>query len=114
MGPENVSCRIGQWDFGEGGQFEIVLVSFESKEHGARGVFGTIDPPHRLAMSWAWQHEGQMRGLETFLGLKFMALDDGTSELRLTHTMLPNPEMAEGHAEGWQNAFECLDTFLAD
>jgi uncharacterized protein YndB with AHSA1/START domain len=65
-------------------------------------------------MSWTWQHEGQMQGLETFLDLKFTALDDGTSELRLTHTMLPNPEMAEGHAEGWQSAFECLDAFLAD
>jgi len=114
MGPENVSCRIDQWDFEEGGRYEIVLVSSESKEHGARGVFGTIDPPHRLTMSWTWQHEGQMQGLETFLDLKFKALDDGTSELRLTHTMLPNPEMAEGQAEGWQSAFECLDAFLAD
>ena len=51
MGPENVSCRIGRWDFEEGGQYEIVLVSPDNKEHGARGVFGTIDPPRRLTMS---------------------------------------------------------------
>jgi len=71
-------------------------------------------PVERLYAAWTWQHEGQMQGLETFLDLKFTALDDGTSELRLTHTMLPNPEMAEGHTEGWQSAFECLDAFLAD
>jgi hypothetical protein len=55
-----------------------------------------------------------MQGLETFLDLKLKALDDGTSELRLTLTMLTNPEMAEGHAEGWQSAFECLYAFLAN
>ena len=114
MGPKNVSCRVDRWDFQEGGSYEIVLLSSENKEHGAHGVFGTIDPPNRLTMSWAWQHEGQMQGLETFLDLKFIATAEGASELQLTHSMLPNEEMAEGHADGWQGALECLAAYLTE
>lgn len=114
MGPRNVDCRIDRWEFEEGGRYEIVLVSSENKEHGARGVFGTIDPPNRLTMSWTWQHEGQMQGLQTFLDLQFLPAGDNASELHLTHTMLPNDEMAEGHAEGWESALECLSEHLAE
>lgn len=114
MGPRTVNCRIDRWDFREGGRYEIVLVSAENKEHGAQGVFGTIDPPNRLTMSWTWQHEGQMQGLETFLDLKFSDAGAGSSELQLTHTMLPNDEMAEGHAEGWDGALACLEAHLAE
>lgn len=112
MGPRNTHCRIDQWDFEEGGEYEIVLISSENREYGAHGVFGTIDPPLRLTMSWAWQHEGQMQGLETFLDLKFSAAGADASDLQLTHMMLPNDEMAEGHADGWQSAFDCLAAHL--
>lgn len=114
MGPRNVGCRIDRWELQEGGNYEIVLLSPENKEHAAHGVFGLIDPPNRLTMSWTWQHEGDMQGVETFLGLKFIATADGASELQLTHTMLPNDEMADAHAGGWQGALECLDEYLAE
>ncbi|MEP4379905.1 MAG: SRPBCC domain-containing protein [Alphaproteobacteria bacterium] len=114
LGPKNVSCRIDLWDFREGGDYAVVLLSPENKEHGARGVFGTIDPPNRLTMSWTWQHEGQMQGVETILDLKFAATPDGASELQLTHSMLPNDEMAEGHSDGWQGALDCLAAYLGE
>ena len=114
MGPKNVSCRIDRWDFQEGGDYVIVMLSAENKEHAAHGVFGTIDPPNRLTMSWIWQHEGEMQGVETFLDLKFTATTEGASELQLTHTMLPDGEMADAHSDGWQGALECLDAYLAE
>ena len=113
MGTENVSCRVGRWDFQEGGAYEIILLSPENKEHGAQGVFGTIDPPNRLTLSWTWQHEGEMQGVETFLDLKFVATDASASELQLTHTMLPSDDTADAHAGGWQGALGCLEDYLA-
>ncbi|MGB0570540.1 MAG: SRPBCC family protein [Alphaproteobacteria bacterium] len=114
MGPKNVSCRVDRWDFHEGSNYEIVLLSSENKEHGTRGVFGTIDPPNRLTMSWTWQHEGQIQGRETFLDLKFVSTGDGASKLQVTHSMLPNDEMAEAHSDGWWGGLECLEDFLAE
>lgn len=114
MGPRNVGCRIDRWDFREGGNYEIVLLSPDDKEHAAHGVFGTIDPPNRLTMSWTWQHEGEMEGVETFLDLKFTETAQGASELQLTHMMLPSTEMAENHAGGWQGALDCLEAHLTE
>lgn len=109
-------CQLPDRPLGlsEGGEYEMIMVSLENKEHAAHGVFGTIDLPNRLTLSWTWQHEGEMQGLATFLDLKFNATADGASELQLTHTMLPNDEMADAHAGGWQGAFECLEEYLAE
>ena len=114
MGPRNVSCRIDRWDIKQETTYEMVLVSPDNKEHAAHGVFGTIDPPNRLTMSWTWQHEGEMQGIETFLDLKFIATAEDASELQLVHTMLPTSEMAENHSGGWHGALVCLEEYLAE
>ena len=83
MGPRNVDCRIDLWDFREGGSYQIIMISDESNEFPAHGVFETIDPPRRLSMSWAWQHDDPMQGVKSFLELRFESIDEATSELQL-------------------------------
>ena len=114
MGPKSVDCRVDVWDFREGGEYEIVMVSSEGNEFPAHGTFETIDPPNRLTMSWAWQHKDMMQGTETHLDLQFEQLDDHNSELRLTHSRMPDNEQAERHQEGWSGSFECLARHLAE
>ena len=112
MGPRTVDCRIDAWDFREGGKYEIVMISDEGNEFPAHGVFDTIDPPNRLSMSWEWQHEDMMQGVETFLELRFESLDDNTSELHLVHSRMPGGEQAGRHQSGWDGALDCLLDFL--
>ena len=112
MGPRSVDCRIDLWDFREGGNYELVMISDEGKEFPAHGTFETIDPPKRLAMSWAWQHEDKMQGIETLLEIQFESIDANTSELRLIHTRLPGAPQAERHQEGWDGTLDCLADFL--
>ena len=76
MGPRTVDCRIDALDFREGGRYEIVMISDEGNEFPAHGVFHTIDPSKHLSMSWAWQHEGMMQGVETSLELRFESLEE--------------------------------------
>lgn len=113
MGPSTVDCRIDLWDFREGGNYEIVMVSDEGNTFPAHGTFEVIDPPRRLAMSWAWQHEDKMQGIETLLELRFESLDANKSELHLTHSRLPGVEQAEHHQEGWVGSLDCLAAYLA-
>lgn len=113
MGPRNTDCRVDEWDFREGGSYLIVMVSEEGNEFPAKGVFRIIDPPNRLAMTWAWQHEDFMQGIDTLLDLEFVTAGDGASELRLTHALMPDEEQAGRHAGGWGSALECLEEFLA-
>ena len=44
MGPKSVDCRVDVWDFREGGEYEIVMVSSDGNEFPAHGTFETIDP----------------------------------------------------------------------
>lgn len=112
MGPRTVDCRIDDWDFREGGQYEIVMISNEGNEFPAHGVFNTIDPPKHLSMSCAWQHEDMMQGVKTFLELRFEGLDDNSSELHLVYSRMPGGDQAGRHQSGWDGAFECLEEFL--
>lgn len=113
MGPRSVACRIDLWDFREGGAYQIVMISEEGNEFPAHGVFETIDPPKRLAMSWAWQHEDMMQGVETLLELRFESLDKTRSELQLVHSRLPDATQSSRHQDGWEGAFDCLAEFLS-
>jgi uncharacterized protein YndB with AHSA1/START domain len=113
MGPRSVKCRIDLWDFREGGNYELVMISDEGNEFPAHGTFETIDRPRRLALSWAWQHEDKMQGVETLLELQFESIDANTSELRLTHTRIPGVSQAEHHQEGWDGTLDCLADYLA-
>lgn len=113
MGPDNVDCRIDRWDFREGGHYEIVMLSDEGNEFPAHGVFETIDPPARLAMTWAWQHDDPMQGIETRIDLAFRDVDSGSAELVLTHSRLPSATAVTRHGEGWESALDCLAEHLA-
>jgi uncharacterized protein YndB with AHSA1/START domain len=112
MGPRGVDCRIDTWEFREGGGFRIVMVSGEGGEYPAEGEFRRIDPPHTPAMSWAWQHEDPMQGIETLLYLDFEADGDSASILHLTHSLMPSDNAVERHSEGWTDALECLAEYL--
>ncbi len=113
MGPKNVDCRVDRWDFHEGGNYEIVMLSDEGNEFPAHGVFETIDPPTRLTMTWTWQHDDPMQGVETLIDLEFRAAGSTSAELILVHSRLPTATAVTRHREGWESALDCLETHLA-
>lgn len=112
MGPRTVDCRIDLWDFQAGGSYQIIMISDEGHEFPAHGVFDTIDPPRQISMSWAWQHDDPMQGVESFLELRFESLDETSSKLELVHSRLPDADQAKRHQSGWQGALDCLAEFL--
>lgn len=112
MGPRGVDCRIDAWHFHEGGEFRIVMVSGEGGEYPAEGEFRRIDPPRALTMTWIWQHDDAMQGIETLLHLDFEADGEGAAILRLTHSLMPSDNAVERHTEGWTSALECLAEHL--
>ena len=113
MGPKNVDCRIDRWEFHEGGDYEIVMLSDEGNEFPAHGVFETIDPPRRLVMTWTWQHDDPMQGIETLIELAFNTIDSNATELVLTHSRLPSENAVTRHSGGWESALDCLAEHLA-
>ena len=109
-----MKCRIDLWDFREGGNYELVMISDEGNEFPAHGTFETIDRPTTTCnvMGLAARRQ-DARCIETLLELQFESIDANTSELRLIHTRLPGASQAERHQEGWDGTLDCLADYLA-
>ena len=75
----------------------------EPAEFVVSGRFTELDPPHRMAFTWAWE-AGPGAGFESEVTLDFLPAEhDGqpATELVLTHTRLPNGMMRSEHCAGW-------------
>lgn len=113
MGPEGMTCDGAEADVRVGGEYRFPMTN---KDGGISEVFGTyteIDPPKRLAFTWAWLVcEGEPGGYQMLVTLDFHEDGDGTRMI-LNQTGLATEEARDRHEEGWCSSFNCLDTLLS-
>jgi uncharacterized protein YndB with AHSA1/START domain len=82
--------------------------SGEDSEYGGGGRYTVVDPPHRLAFSWVWDHEPH----ETLIEIEFEE-SDGATIVRFTHSGLLDEESLRAHEGGWSRCFDNLERTLA-
>ena len=75
---------------------------YHSVEHQGRtwahyGRFIALDRGKKIEHTWVSE---ATKGIETVLTLVLVPKDNGT-EVKLTHTNVPDDEMGRGHADGW-------------
>src|SRR5262245_29324827 len=72
----------------------------------ASGEFLEVEPPRRLVYTWGWEQGGAGPSVvppgSSTVEIELVASGAGTT-LRLRHSGLPGPEVAEPHAEGWDH-----------
>lgn len=76
------------------------------------GQFVEIIPDKRIAMTFDWIENGAPLG-ETLLTIELKAIGNKT-ELTLTHERLPDAQLRNAHASGWQGTLECLEIYLTE
>ena len=113
FGPESVTCTVHEWHLRPGGAYSLSMIHGDGSASLLAGEFREVSAPHRLVYTWVWGGDGPMAGTETLLTLEFTPVGDMT-ELRLTHTLMPDARAAELHGQGWTSSFVSLDTALAD
>ena len=100
---------IAEVDARIGGRIRLAMRNpADGSEYAGRGEYTLLDPPRRLAFTWAWENEPAARQL---IELEFVDDGDRTTVV-MTHTGLPAAEIGD-YREGWQNSFDNLDTALA-
>ena len=112
-------CTVEALDLRVGGRYRLALAhpegesgcAGESGASRAAGEYTVIDPPSRLAFTWAWE-EGGMDVGETLVTVELNDLG-GRTELVLTHERLPNEEARIAHGEGWNGSLDRLERFVA-
>jgi uncharacterized protein YndB with AHSA1/START domain len=100
---------VAEVDFRLGGAVRVVMRDPEKGvEHGGGGHYTEIDPPTRLAFTWAWD-EAQR---ETLIELDFEEVE-GATTVRLTHTGLLDEKSVRSHEGGWSNCLDNLEGALS-
>jgi uncharacterized protein YndB with AHSA1/START domain len=100
---------IAEVDVRVGGAIRLVMRNpDDGSEYAGRGRFTVLDPPRRLAFTWAWENEPSARQL---VEVEFADQGDRTTVV-MTHTGLSEAE-TDDYRDGWQNSFDNLDVALA-
>jgi uncharacterized protein YndB with AHSA1/START domain len=73
-----------------------------------RGKYTVLDPPRRLAFTWAWESNPSAQQL---IEVEFIDHGDRTTVV-LTNAGLPEEELGD-YRDGWEKAFDNLELALA-
>ncbi len=93
-----------------GGEVRVVMHDpHEDARYGGGGTYTEIDPPRRLAFTWAWDDDGHRRQL---IEIEFEEID-GATTVRLTHSGLWDQEAVRSHEGGWSGVFDNLKRELS-
>jgi uncharacterized protein YndB with AHSA1/START domain len=111
FGPENVQTRDLIADARVGGEFRWDLINPEGEKMTIRGEFRELQPGKKIVFTWQWDDDETWKDHISMVTVELADADGGT-ELRLTHEQLPNEELRDGHAEGWNSALNKLEKWL--
>ncbi len=93
-----------QADVRVGGEYVV-----EMGPHVVRGSYLQVEPPHRLAFSWAW--DGSSDEISR-VQVDLSEVEDGTLMI-LTHTGFATAEDAANHQLAWEPELQRLSDLLA-
>jgi uncharacterized protein YndB with AHSA1/START domain len=91
----------------EGGRFTIVMhVGEDDIPH--TGSYLTLERPNRLKFSW----ESPYSTDDSTVTLDFIAIDETTTSIELTHVKFLHEEARSDHEGGWGNILDKLDEVM--
>src|SRR6185503_4359023 len=119
-GPKNYTSPVCKIDFRVGGKYLFCMRSPEGKDYWSTGTYREIIPPEKIVVTDSFaDSEGNvvpaseygMPGefpLELQVTVTFEDLGDGKTKMTLRHVGLPEGQMGEMAADGWNQSFDKL------
>jgi uncharacterized protein YndB with AHSA1/START domain len=111
-GPDGYACWVRQFDARVGGQWRIELRRPDGSSGATSGVFRVLEPPHRLAYTWAWDDPSGRRGHESEVTVTFEPAPGGT-RLVLMHQRFDTRQARDNHGRGWTNSLDHLSKLMS-
>ena len=96
-------------DLRVGGRYRISFEAGNGEFFQVDGVYLEVTPNARIAFSWAW-HSTPERQSQVTVSLQ---PDGGGTLLTLHHEQFFDEAARDGHARGWSELLDKLETFLA-
>jgi uncharacterized protein YndB with AHSA1/START domain len=105
--PDGCVASIDALDVKPGGGWRTTLRKPDGSQASTSGFYRIVEPPRRLAFSWAWEDDDGTRGHETEVMVTFDAAPGGT-RLVLVQRRFENSDVCSRHSIGWSSAFDRL------
>ncbi|HEY3934625.1 MAG TPA: SRPBCC domain-containing protein [Gemmatimonadales bacterium] len=107
--PDPMRVREATVDLRVGGRYRIVMAGPDGTERIVGGTYREIDSPQRLVYTWQWETTPGFP--ETDVIVEFTAQGNAT-EVRVTHTGIPDENSRSQHERGWMGCTARLETFF--
>jgi len=109
--------RYTKFDFRVGGGFDLEIHTPNGHVYVMRNTYVEIVKPAKIKFSWGHEHFGPdgkqlddtLEG--TLVTFEFHDLG-GSTEIELTHELLPNAKQLEDHKRGWTGCLDSLSELL--
>ena len=95
-----------------GGRYRVCMKRADGTELWLGGVYQEVVLNKKLVMTHAWDQEDGKPGPETLITVEFEDLG-GKTRLTFTQTGFESLESRDGHAGGWGECFERLESLLS-
>jgi uncharacterized protein YndB with AHSA1/START domain len=103
--PDGYEATVDVLDVRPGGRWRIILNRADGTRLVNSGVYRGIEPPRRLAFTFAWEDPDGTRHHETDVIVSFESAPGGT-RLLLTQRSFESKQARDSHQRGWS---ACLD-----
>ena len=100
---------LAEVDLRVGGNVRILMRRPDGTEFGARGEYTLIDRPHRLVMTWIFDHDDAG---EQLMDLSFEE-SEGSTTVILLNSGIPSDELRGSQDRGWNGCLDQLERALA-
>jgi uncharacterized protein YndB with AHSA1/START domain len=111
-GPRGFTVPSLEFDPRVGELFRIEMQPPEGDRFHLAGEFREVDPPARLAFTFAWDPPDP-DDLETLVALSFRGLGEST-EVNLTQGPFTSEARRTLHRDGWTDSLDKLERLVAD
>jgi len=105
--PDGYEIEIDTLETSPGGRWRNVLRAADGAGVAVSGVFHIVDPPRRLAFSWAWEDEHGAPGHQTEVTVTFEPAPGG-ARLVVLHQRFAAAEERARHEGGWAASVDRL------
>jgi uncharacterized protein YndB with AHSA1/START domain len=110
-GPEGFTIPSLRFQPRAGERYRIEMQPPEGDSFHLTGEFREVDPPVRLAFTFAWE-DPDPDDVETMVALSFRALGEST-EIALTQGPFKTEARRALHRDGWGDSFDKLERLVS-
>jgi uncharacterized protein YndB with AHSA1/START domain len=105
--PEGYVASVHDLDTRPGGRWRVTMRRSDGGVVVTSGVYRIVDPPRRLAFTWAWEDQSGARGHESEVMVSFEATPGGTRVV-LVQQRFESKHARDNHNVGWSACFDRL------